>query len=77
MPITVETIKGLSDDELAKLVDAGKQEQKERSDRKKRETIARIRELAETVGVRIAIGGARGRPVAKPPNGKAATKKAG
>ena len=40
-------------------------EKKERTEREKQATIARIRELAGAVGVRIAIGGARGRP-AKP-----------
>ena len=78
MQITAETIKNLPDDELARLLETGKQEQKERAERKKRETIARIRELAGAVGVRIAIGGARGRPVkANPANGKALTKKGG
>ena len=70
MPITPEQIKSLPDDELEKFVEAGRQEQKERAERKKQETIARIKELAGAVGVRIAIGGGRGRPVrAKPTNG--------
>lgn len=84
MPITEEAIKSLPDDELNRFVDAGKQEQKARAERKKQETIARIRQLAGSVGVRIAIGGARGRPVkarahgngehkrAEPANGNAA-----
>jgi len=63
MPITDETIKNLSDDELNRVVDAGTREQKARAERKKQETIARIKELAGAVGVRVAIGGARGRPV--------------
>jgi hypothetical protein len=63
MSITAEAIKSLSDDELARFVEAGKGEQKARAERKKQETIARIKELAGTVGVRVAIGGARGRPV--------------
>jgi hypothetical protein len=63
MSITAEVIKSLSDDELARFVEAGKGEQKARAERKKQETIARIKELAGTVGVRVAIGGARGRPV--------------
>lgn len=63
MSITAEAIKSLSDDELARFVEAGKGEQKTRAERKKQETIARIKELAGTVGVRVAIGGARGRPV--------------
>jgi len=75
MPITLEQIKSLPDDELGKFVEAGQEEQKARAERKKQETIARIKELAGTVGVRVAIGGARGRPVkakAHPVNGNAA-----
>ncbi len=75
MPITVETIMSFSDEELNRFVDAGKEEQKARAERKKQETIARIKELAGTVGVRVAIGGARGRPVKakrQPANGNAA-----
>jgi hypothetical protein len=63
MPITDEAIRSLTDEELNRVVDSGKQEQKARAERKKQETIARIRELAGAVGVRVAIGGARGRPV--------------
>jgi hypothetical protein len=78
MSITLETIRSLPDDELARLVEAGKEEQKDRAERKKRETIARIRELAGAVGVRVAIGGARGRPAkAKAESAKTVTKKAG
>ena len=65
MSITVETIKTLPDDELDWFIAAAAQEKKERTEREKQATIARIRELAGAVGVRIAIGGARGRP-AKP-----------
>jgi hypothetical protein len=69
MSITAEAIKSLSDDELARFVEVGKDEQKARAERKKQETIARIKELAGTVGVRVAIGGARGRPVKARANG--------
>lgn len=76
MPITPEQIKSLPDDELERFVEAGRQEQKERAERKKQETIARIKELAGTVGVRVAIGGARGRPVKpKPANTDAPVRK--
>ena len=73
MPITDEAIKGLSDEELNRVVDLGKQEQKARAEKKKQETIARIRELAGIVGVRVAIGGARGRPVKARVNGGSKT----
>lgn len=63
MAITVETIKALPDDELDRLIADAGQEKKERTEREKQATIARIRELAGIVGVRVAIGGARGRPV--------------
>jgi hypothetical protein len=75
MSITLEQIKSLPDDELSMFVEAGKDEQNARAERKKQETIARIKELAGTVGVRVAIGGARGRPAkakAQPVNGNTA-----
>jgi hypothetical protein len=62
MSINLETIKTLPDDELDRFIAAAAQEKKERTEREKQATIARIRELAGAVGVRIAIGGARGRP---------------
>ena len=63
MSITVETIKTLPDEELDRFLALAAQEKKERTEREKQATIARIRELAGAVGVKIAIGGARGRPV--------------
>lgn len=62
MSITLETIKTLPDDELDRFIAAATQEKKERTEREKQATIARIKELAGSVGVRISIGGARGRP---------------
>lgn len=61
MPIAPDTIKSLSDEELDRFINAGERERAERAERKKQETIARIRELAETVGIQVAIAGARGR----------------
>jgi hypothetical protein len=58
----VEAIKSLPDDELARFVEAGKDEQSARAEHRKQQTIAKIKELAGSVGVRIAIAGARGRP---------------
>jgi hypothetical protein len=69
MAITLELIKGMPDDELEKFIGEATEEKKAREERRKQETIARIKELAGTVGVRVAIGGARGRPVkAKAPH---------
>lgn len=63
MSITAEAIKSLSDDELDRFIALATEEKQARTERKKQETIARIKQLAGSVGVRIAIGGARGRPV--------------
>jgi hypothetical protein len=73
MSITVEAIKALPDDDLDRFIATAAEEKKERTEREKQETIARIKQLAGAVGVRIAIGGARGRPA----NGTARHKKAG
>ncbi len=73
MSITLETIKTLPDDELDKFIALAAEEKKERTEREKQATIARIKELAGAVGVRVAIGGARGRPA----NGANRHKKAG
>jgi hypothetical protein len=62
MAITLETIKALPDDELDRVLAAAGQEKKERIEREKQATIARIRELADSVGVRISIGGGKARP---------------
>jgi len=73
MPITAEMIKSLSDDELDRFIGAAAEEKKARAERRKQETIARIRELAGSVGVRVNIGGARGRPVKARPHRAADT----
>jgi len=70
MPITLEEIRKLPDDELNRFVDVGQDEKRLRAERHKQETIAQIKQLAGTVGVRIAIGGARGRPVKARASGK-------
>lgn len=62
MPVTTETIKSLSDNELDRLGDAVMEEKRARKERHKQETIARIRELAGVIGVTVSIGAARGRP---------------
>jgi hypothetical protein len=61
-----DDLKALSDSDLAQLRAAAETEQKERAEKRKQETIAKIRELAGSVGVTVRIDGTRGRP----PKGK-------
>jgi len=60
--ITQDVIKGLKDDELPLIEGWIQTERAERADKRKRDTIARIRELAAGVGISVAIEGVRGRP---------------
>jgi hypothetical protein len=76
MSITVEAIRTLPDDELDRLIAEAVEEKKTRTEREKQATIAKIKELAGAVGVRIAIGGARGRPVKARAHGNGNHKKA-
>jgi len=68
--VTQDMVKALSDDELVQVVAWAQGEQRERAELRKRETIAKIRQMAESVGVSVSIGGVRGRPKAVDP-GKA------
>jgi hypothetical protein len=68
--MTQETIKSLTDNELPQLIAWAQDEIKLRAERRKEEAIVKIKALAESVGVKIAIGGVRGRPARikpKPP----------
>jgi hypothetical protein len=60
--MTQDTVKALSDTELAQVIDWAQGEQKARTDRRKRETLAKIRELAQSVEVKVKVLGERGRP---------------
>jgi hypothetical protein len=60
--MTQEAVKALSDTELSQVVAWAQAEVKTRAERRKQETIAKIKELAGAVGVNVTIGGARGRP---------------
>ena len=60
--MTLEALKALSDADLSQVIAWGQEEQKARAERRKQETIAKIKELAGAVGVTVAIRGARGRP---------------
>lgn len=62
MAATIESVKSLSDEELDRLIDAGMKEKQAREERRKQETIARIKELAGTISVTVTIGSTRGRP---------------
>jgi len=60
--MTLENVKALSDSEIEQVIAWGQAELKSRAERRKAETIAKIKQLAGSVGVRVAIGGAKGRP---------------
>jgi len=60
--MTQDTVQALSDGELVQVIAWAQGEQKARSDKRKRDTIATIKELADAVGVLVSIGGTRGRP---------------
>ena len=60
--MTEQSIRALSDSELVDVVAWAQAEQKARAEKKKQETIAKIRELAGSVGVAVHIDGTRGRP---------------
>jgi hypothetical protein len=60
--MTIEAVKALSDVDLAQVVAWGQAEIKARAEKRKQETIAKIKEMAGLVGVTVAIGGTRGRP---------------
>lgn len=68
--MTQEAIRVLTDGELSQVVAWAQSEIKARTERRKQETIAKIRELAGAVGVSVAIGGVRGRPVRAKPDPK-------
>lgn len=74
MPITPDTIKSLSDEELDRFISAGERERADRAERKRQETIVRIRELADTVGIQVAITGAKGRRAKAKPASASANK---
>jgi len=60
--MTQDMVKALSDGELEQVITWTQDEQKARTARRKRETIARIKELAKVVGVSVNIAGVPGRP---------------
>jgi hypothetical protein len=60
--MTRDVVKALSDAELAQAIAWAQAEIKERAERRKQETIAQIKALANEVGVSVTIAGGRGRP---------------
>jgi hypothetical protein len=60
--MTQETIKALADGELTQVIAWAQEEIKARAEKRKRETIAKIKEMAGAVGVSVSIAGVRGRP---------------
>lgn len=60
--MTLEAVKALSDAELSQVELWVQDEKKSRAERRKEDAIARIKSLAESVGIKVAIGGVRGRP---------------
>ena len=62
MPVTIDAIRSLSDDDLDRFITLGVDEKNARTERRKQETMAKIRELAESVGVPVSFGAVRGRP---------------
>lgn len=68
--MTLETVKALSDVELSQVEVWVQDEKKSRAERRKEDAIAKIKALAESVGVKVAIGGVRGRPARIKPDVK-------
>ena len=58
-----EDIRALADNELPQVITWAQTEIAARTERRKKETIAKIKELAGAAGVSVSFGGVRGRPV--------------
>lgn len=63
--MTREALKALSDAELEQVGVWALEETRERLERRRQETIYKIKEMAGAVGVTVTIGGVRGRPPKK------------
>ena len=61
--MTQDAIRTLTDADLSQVVIWAQDEIKARAEKRRQETIAKIKEMAGAVGVSVAIGGVRGRPV--------------
>ena len=60
--MTRDLLRALTDTELEQVGIWALEETRERQERRKQETIARIKQLAADNGVSVTINGARGRP---------------
>jgi hypothetical protein len=60
--MTLETVKALSDAELAQVVVWAQDEIKTRTERRRQEAIATIKSLAAQNNISVSIAGLRGRP---------------
>jgi hypothetical protein len=64
--MTEEVVKALSDNELVQVISWAQSEQKARAEKRKQETIAKIKELARSIEVGVKLAGTRGRPAKAP-----------
>jgi hypothetical protein len=71
--MTQEMLRALPDVDLTQVIAWAQAEIKARAEKRKQETISKIKELAGSVGLAIAIGGAKGRPVGRTMQAKAKT----
>ncbi len=71
--MTREALHALTDADLLQVIAWGQEEQKDRAEKRKQETIAKIKELARSIEVGVTLAGTRGRP-ARNPSAKAAQK---
>lgn len=60
--MNAETVRALADSQLTQIIAWAQEELKARAEKRKQETIAKIKELAGSVGVSVTISGQRGRP---------------
>jgi hypothetical protein len=60
--MTQEVVRALSDADLSQVIVWAQEEIQTRTQRRKQEAIAKIRQLAAQVGVNVSIAGTRGRP---------------
>jgi hypothetical protein len=60
--MTLETVKALSDAELAQVIDWAQDEVNARTERRRQEAIATIKSLAAQNNISVSIAGLRGRP---------------
>lgn len=61
--MTVEIIRGLTDEELAKWIEVAQAERNARTEKRKQEAISKIKQLARSIDIGVKIEGTRGRQV--------------